>query len=66
MKNIQFVKWTDRWHFKFVKGNPVKYPAAFHLIYKWSLWLGCFEIRKFMTDSEMRKALETYHKNIEL
>lgn len=63
MKNIQYVRWTDRWHFGFIKGNPLKQPAAFHLIYKWSLWLGYLEIRKFMTEDEMAEALKIYHKS---
>jgi hypothetical protein len=63
MKNIQIVKWRDRWHFCFIMGNPLKQPAAFHLIYKWSLWLGFIEIRKFMTPEEMENALKIYHEN---
>jgi hypothetical protein len=57
---IQFVKWPD-WHgFHFVKGNPLKEPAAFHLIYKWSLWLGWIEIRKFLTQDELIKAMAKF------
>lgn len=62
-KNVTFqgVRW-DTWHgIQFIKGDPKKGPAAFHLIYKWSLFLGWFEIRKFMTTEEMKKALEIYH-----
>ena len=67
MKKIQFIDWYPEWHgIHFIKGNPVKQPAAFHLIYKYSLWLGYWEIRKFLTDEEMRKALEIYHKEIKL
>ena len=63
-KNYQFVNWYPEWHgFHFIKSNPLKKPEAFHLIYKWSLWLGWWEIRKFMTDKEMEKALEIYKKN---
>jgi hypothetical protein len=62
MKNIQFVNWfgDHKPTFRFIKGNPLKKPAAFHLIYKWSLWLGWWEIRKFMTDDEMKRALQIY------
>lgn len=62
IKPIQFV-WWRKFHIGFIKGNPVKQPAAFHLIYKWSLWIGFLEIRKFLNEKEMAKALEIYHKN---
>lgn len=64
-KLIQFVNWgfLNKWHFGFIRGNPLKQPAAFHLIYKWSIWIGFIEIRKFLTDKEMGKALKIYHEN---
>ena len=62
MKDIQYINWYPEWHrIRFIKSNPLQQPAAFHLIYKWSLWLGFWEIRKFMTDEEMAKALEIYN-----
>jgi hypothetical protein len=61
-KLIQVVKWTDKPHFGFIRGNPAKQPSAFHLIYKWSLWLGFIEIRKFLTEEEMKERLEKYNK----
>lgn len=61
-KDIQFIWWRD-WHFGFIKGNPLKNPAAFHLIYKWSLWLGYLEIRKFMTDNERATVMSIYLNN---
>ena len=62
MKDIQFVKWFPEWHgFHYIKSNPSKEPAAFHLIYKWSLHFGFWEIRKFQTKKEMAESLETYN-----
>jgi len=67
MKRIQVVDWREYgvkfWRFGFLKGDPLKQPAAFHLIYKWSLWFAFIEIRKFMTDEEMRIALRIYVRN---
>lgn len=63
MKEIQFIKWNE-WHgFHFIRGNPLKLPSAFHLIYKWSIWLGWWEIRKFLTEKEMEQALKIYHES---
>jgi hypothetical protein len=61
MKNIQIVWWRDwHFHFGFVKGNPLKKPLAFHIIYKWGIWLGCIEIRKFLTEEERTAAIKIY------
>jgi hypothetical protein len=63
-RNIQFVNWCFRWQgFHFFKGNPLKHPLAFHLIYKWALYLGYFEIRMFMTEKERAKAFKIYSNN---
>jgi hypothetical protein len=62
LEGIQFV-WWYKFHIRFIKGNPLKNPAAFHLIYKWSLWLGFLEIRKFMNLKEMGQAMMIYTKN---
>lgn len=62
MKKIQTLnhhKW--KW-FKFIKGNPLKIPSAFHLAYKWSFFVGIWEIRKLRTKIEMKQALEIYSK----
>jgi hypothetical protein len=60
----QFVYWPEHsFTLAFIKGNPTKQPAAFHLIYKWSLWLGWFEIRKFLTDDQREDALRIYITN---
>jgi hypothetical protein len=63
-KTLQFIHWPSdhKRCFLFIKGNPLSDPAAFHLIYKWSLWIGRIEIRKFLTDQEMKRALEIYVK----
>jgi hypothetical protein len=59
-ENIQFVRWPD-WHgFHFIKGDPLKTPAAFHLIYKWDLWLGWIEIRMFLSDTKRIEAFNIY------
>jgi len=67
MKRIQIVDWREYgvkfWRFGFTRSNPLKQPAAFHLIYKWSLCFAFIEIRKFMTDEEMRIALRIYVRN---
>lgn len=64
-KTYQFVNWY-RWKgFRFTKGDPNKQPAAFHLIYKWSLFLGWFEIRKFLNDEEGNEALKIYRQETE-
>jgi hypothetical protein len=64
IQNFQFIWWRDwHFHFGFIKGNPLKNPLAFHLIYKWGLWLGCIEIRRFLTEEERRIAVEIYLKN---
>jgi len=62
MKDIQFINWfkDGKPTFRFIRGNPLKQPAAFHLIYKWSLWLGWWEIRKFLSEKEMERALQIY------
>ncbi|HNQ69633.1 MAG TPA: hypothetical protein PKN32_14770 [Bacteroidales bacterium] len=59
----QLVKWRE-FHICFIRGNPLRLPAAFHLIYKWSLWLGWWEVRKFLTDAEMKKALQIYNSEL--
>jgi len=61
--SYQFVNWfkDGKPTFRFIRGNPLKQPTAFHFIYKWSLWLGWWEIRKFLTDEEMKIALDKYH-----
>jgi hypothetical protein len=61
MKNVQFISWFPEWHgIHFTNGNPKKKPSAFHLIYKWSIWVGYWEIRKFLTDEEMGNSLKIY------
>lgn len=57
----QYILWR-RWrpYFGLIRGNPLKHPIAFHLIYKWSLWLGWFEIRKFYTLAESTEAMLVY------
>jgi len=63
MKDIQFINWFPDWHWVyFIRSNPIKQPAAFHLIYKWSLHLGFWEIRKFQTEKEMAESLKEYNK----
>ena len=63
MKKYQFIWWRDwHFHFGFIKGNPIKRPSAFHLIYKWCIWLGFIEIRKFLTEEEQEEALNKYRK----
>jgi hypothetical protein len=58
--DLQWI-WHDSWKgFFSLKGNPLKYPAAFHLIYKWAIQIGFLEIRKFLNDKQMSKALEIY------
>jgi len=65
MKQIQFVFWRyGKPHFGYIRGNPLNVPAAFHLIYKWSLWLGWLEVRKFLTDEERKQALNIYRNGI--
>lgn len=56
---VQFVNWHKWIGLHYFPGNPVTYPA-FGLIYKWSLFLGWFEIRKFLSDTEMTKAYQLY------
>lgn len=61
MKNIQLVKWYPEWHgIHFIMGNPLRQPEAFHLIYKWSIYLGWWELRKFLTDKEMKQVYKIY------
>ena len=61
MKNYQILNWKECRGFKFIKSNPLKSPAAFHLIYAWSIYIGVWEIRKFMNESQMKRALEIFH-----
>ena len=64
MKTVQIIWWREwHFHFGFIKGDPLKKPAAFHLIYKWGLWLGFMEIRKFLTDKDREIALAQYIRN---
>lgn len=63
-KTYQFINWHKFKGFTYLKGDPNKQPAAFHLIYKWSLFLGWFEIRKFLDDKQMEQALNIYNKDI--
>jgi|WetSurMetagenome_2_1015567.scaffolds.fasta_scaffold60270_4 hypothetical protein len=57
----QAVHWDESHGIRLIFGNPAKSPAAFHLIYKWSLHIGKLEIRKFLTEKEMHKALKIYN-----
>ena len=61
LKQYQLVNWKEWKGFHFFKGDPTKSPAAFHLIYKWSMFFGWFEVRKFLTTEEMNKALKIYN-----
>ena len=65
MKNdLQFIKWYPEWHgFHFIRGNPLKEPAAFHLIYKWSVHFGFWEVRRFLSDTKRHEALNIYKHN---
>ena len=64
MKPIQWINWFPVWKgFKFKRTNPeTDKNAACYLIYKWYVLLGFWEIRKFMTDEEMKNALKIYEK----
>jgi hypothetical protein len=58
---IQYVKWNTWQGLRFVKSYPLKEPASFNIIYKWTLVLGWFEIRKFLTSLETKRALKIFH-----
>jgi hypothetical protein len=63
-KRLQFIKW-DGWHgFHFFWGAANKKPAAFHLIYKWSLFIGFWEIRMFLTDKELKRRFKEYERQV--
>ena len=66
MKNIQIVNWFPYWKgIKFKRTNPITdVNAAFYLIYKWYILLGFWEIRKFMSVKERKKALKLYQEKI--
>jgi hypothetical protein len=58
---MQFISWFPRWRgFRYLRTRPNNKPLAFHLIYKWSVFIGFFEIRKFMNLGEMTEALRVY------
>ena len=61
MKNIQIIYWGFPLRFGNVK--RFKENAAYFLIFKYAFRLGVWEIRKFMTDKEQKKALIQYHKD---
>lgn len=54
--------WWRRPHVGFIRGNPHKQPAAFHLIYRWSLWLGWLEVRRWLTPQQSFEAVLQYMK----
>ncbi len=60
MKNIQIIFWGLPLRFGNVK--RFKENEAYFLIYKYAFWIGLWEIRKFMTDKERKKALIQYQK----
>ena len=64
MKNIQIVNWFPIWKgLKFKRTNPeADTNASYFLMYKWYILLGFWEIRKFMTLKERKKALILYQK----
>jgi hypothetical protein len=60
---LQYVWWPRlRPHFGFIKGDPHKTPAAFHLCYRWSLWLGWLEVRCWLSPVESIAAVAEYLK----
>ncbi len=67
MKDVQIVQWFPQWHgFRFIKGSPLKEPSAFHLIYAWSICIGFWEIRKFLSDTKRVEAFYIWKHNREL
>ena len=66
MNKIQFVNWFPEWKgIKFKRTNPITdVNTAFYLIYKWYILLGFWEIRKFMSAEERKKALKLYQEKI--
>jgi hypothetical protein len=64
--NIQYITWRT-WHgIRFVKGFPLLYPESFHLIYKWSIFIGWLEIRKFLTAPEQAQAVNMFTSILEV
>ena len=59
-KRYQLVSWGEFKYVGFIRGNLTQ-PAAYYLIYKWSLWLGWWEVRRWLTDDEMQAALRAYN-----
>jgi len=53
-EKYQFISWFPLWHgFCFIRFNPKITDIA--LIYKWSLGLGFYELRKWKISSDQQK-----------
>jgi hypothetical protein len=62
IRSLQFVNWFPEWHGIHFYSSKKSENAAFNLIYKWSIFFGFWELRKFLTEDETRKRLKDYKK----
>jgi len=61
MKKYQFISWFPTWcgFLRYAKPKPYSGTVLF---YKWSIYLGFFEIRKFLNQAEMDEAFKKFMK----